>query len=147
MVCELALAYCAREIGLEKFILLGRGEERTGGRNRDSIISDVCEAVIGAIYLDGGLEEAKKFIHRVILSDIEKKQLFYDSKTLLQEKVQKTKNSEIEYRTVSESGPDHEKEFQVEVWVDGKRLGSGNGHTKKAAQQKAAYQALLGRGR
>ena len=79
MVCEPALAYCAREFSLEKFILLGRGEETTGGRGRDSIVSDVMEALIGAIYLDGGLEEASAFIHRFILSDLENKQLFYDA--------------------------------------------------------------------
>lgn len=82
MVCEPALAYCARDLELGKYMLLGRGEEATGGRNRDSITSDAMEAVIGALYLDGGFEVAKKFIHRFVLSDLENKILFYDSKTV-----------------------------------------------------------------
>ncbi len=89
MVCEPALAFCARDISLGEYVLLGKGEEATGGRKRDSIISDVMEAVIGAIYLDGGLVEAGGFVERFIFSDLENKQLFFDSKTILQEKVQK----------------------------------------------------------
>jgi len=85
IVCEQALAYCAKQFGLESYILLGVGEERTGGRTKDSIISDVMEAIIGAIYLDGGMEPSAAFIHRFILSDLEHKQLFYDAKTILQE--------------------------------------------------------------
>ena len=88
MVCEQALAYCAKEFGLEDYILLGKGEEMTGGRTKDSIISDVMEAIIGALYVDNGMEEAKAYIHRFILSDLEHKQLFYDAKTILQERVQ-----------------------------------------------------------
>ncbi len=88
IVCEPALAFCARDIALEQYILLGKGEETTGGRGRDSIVSDVMEAVIGAIYLDSGIEEAAGFIHRFILSDLEHKQLFYDAKTILQEVIQ-----------------------------------------------------------
>ena len=89
MVCEPALAFCARDLGLGEYLYLGKGEEATGGRKRDSITSDVMEALIGAIYLDSGFEEAEKFILKFILSDLESKQLFYDSKTILQEKVQK----------------------------------------------------------
>ena len=89
MVCEPALAFCARDLALGNYILLGKGEEATGGRMRDSIISDVMEAVIGAIYLDGGIEKADEFVQKYIFSDLESKQLFYDSKTILQEKVQK----------------------------------------------------------
>lgn len=143
MVCEPALAYCARQIGLEKYILLGKGEEITGGRSRDSIISDVMEAIIGAVYLDGGFEKAGDLIHRVILSDIEDKQLFYDSKTVLQEMVQTMNNASLTYKLIAERGPEHDKEFEVVVCINDKVCGTGVGHNKKAAQQQAAYQAIL----
>ncbi len=143
MVCEPALAFCARDLDLGKYILLGKGEEATGGRKRDSIISDVMEAVIGAIYLDGGLLEADKFVRKFILSDLENKQLFYDSKTLLQEQVQKEGRT-LTYELVSESGPDHEKVFVVEAVIDGKTVGRGQGRNKKTAQHQAAYQVLIG---
>jgi len=145
MVCEPALAYCAREFSLERFILLGRGEEGTGGRSRDSIVSDVMEALIGAIYLDGGLEEASVFIHRFILSDLENKQLFYDAKTILQEIVQRENEGELHYVLVKEEGPQHDKIFEVEAYVGDRKVGEGSGHSKKAAQQQAAYQALRAR--
>ena len=143
IVCEPALAFCAREIGLEQYILLGKGEEATGGRKRDSIISDVMEAVIGAIYLDSGIGEAKDFIHRFILSDLEHKQLFYDAKTILQEEVQKESGGALHYELMHEDGPEHDKTFVVDVVIDGVRAGSGTGHSKKAAEQQAAYEALL----
>lgn len=142
MVCEPALAFCARDIALGNYILLGKGEEATGGRMRDSIISDVMEAVIGAIYLDGGIEKADEFVRRFILSDLENKQLFYDSKTILQEKVQKL-GKDLTYELVEESGPDHDKVFVVEARIDGKVAGRGQGRNKKSAQQQAAYQVLL----
>ncbi len=145
MVCEPALAYCAREFALEQFILLGKGEEATGGRNRDSIVSDVMEALIGAIYLDGGMEEASVFIHRFILSDLENKQLFYDAKTILQELVQRENEGALRYVLVKEEGPAHDKTFEVEAYVGEQKVGWGSGHSKKAAQQQAAYQALLAR--
>ena len=145
MVCEPALAYCAREFSLEEFIFLGRGEETTGGRGRDSIVSDVMEALIGAIYLDGGLKEASAFIHRFILSDLENKQLFYDAKTILQEIVQRENAGDLQYRLVREEGPQHDKIFEVEAYVGGKKVGEGSGHSKKAAQQQAAYRALCAR--
>ena len=143
MVCEPSLAYCAKDIGLGKYILLGRGEEATGGRNRDSIISDVMEAVIGAVFLDGGIEYAKKFIFQFILSDLENKILFMDSKTLLQEEVQKDNTAQLRYELVKETGPDHDKQFQVEAYLDNKVIGTGVGKTKKAAEQQAAYEALI----
>lgn len=143
MVCEPALAFCAKDLELGKFMLLGKGEKATGGRNRDSLTSDVMEAVIGAVFLDGGMEEAKAYIYRFILSDLENKQLFYDSKTNLQELIQGTLKKEFHYELVEESGPEHDKQFVVEVIVDGKVLGRGQGRTKKAAEQQAAYQALL----
>ena len=142
MVCEPALAYCAREIGLEKYIRLGKGEEHTGGRERDSIVSDVMEAVIGAIYLDGGLENAHNFIHRFVLSDLENKTLFYDSKTVLQEIIQADGYDTFEYVLVGEKGPDHAKVFIVDAVLDGKPVGHGEGKNKKAAEQMAAYEAI-----
>lgn len=145
IVCEPALAFCAREISLEQYILLGKGEEATGGRGRDSIVSDVMEAVIGAIYLDGGLEEASAFIHRFVLSDLEHKQLFYDAKTTLQEIIQQENNGALRYKLVKEEGPQHDKIFEVEAYVGEKLVGAGSGHSKKAAEQQAAYQALLAR--
>lgn len=145
IVCEPALAFCAREIGLEQYILLGKGEESTGGRSRDSIISDVMEAVIGAIYLDSGIEEARDYIHRVILSDLEHKQLFYDAKTILQEEVQKENKGTLRYELIREDGPEHDKIFVVDAMIGDVKVGSGTGHSKKAAEQKAAYEALTKR--
>ena len=143
IVCEPALASCAREMGLEEYILLGKGEEATGGRGRDSIISDVMEAIIGAIYLDSGIDEVKTYIHRVILSDLEHKQLFYDAKTILQEEIQKENKGVLHYELVSEDGPEHAKIFAVNAMIDEVIIGSGTGHSKKAAEQKAAYEALI----
>ena len=143
MVCEPALAFCARDIELGEFMRLGKGEELTGGRARDSITSDVMEAVIGAIYLDGGMEPAKRFIDRFILSDLENKQLFYDSKSTLQELMQGTLKKEFHYELLEESGPEHNKSFVVEIIMEEKSLGRGTGRTKKAAEQQAAYKALL----
>lgn len=145
IVCEPALAFCAREIGLEEYILLGKGEEATGGRNRDSIISDVMEAVIGAIYLDSGMDEAKTFIHRFILSDLEHKQLFYDAKTILQEEVQKENGGTLRYELVREDGPEHDKVFVVDAFINGIKVSSGTGHSKKTAEQQAAYNVLIQR--
>ena len=143
MVCEPSLALCARDIGLGGYLLLGKGEDATGGRKRDSITSDALEALIGAIYLDGGFTNAKEFIHRFVLTDLEDKKLFYDSKTILQEIVQADRNEEISYHLVREEGPDHNKSFYVEVKIGDKSCGFGQGRTKKAAEQKAAYEAIL----
>lgn len=145
LVCEPALAFCAKDIELGRYILLGKGEEATGGRERDSITSDVMEAVIGAIYEDSGFEAAGSFIRRFILSDLENKQLFYDSKTLLQEMIQKQAEGTLEYRLIEESGPDHDKQFVVDAVINGVASGRGTGRTKKAAEQKAAYEVLLKR--
>ena len=142
IVCEPTLALCTREIDLGKYLYLGKGENLTGGRGRKSILSDALEAVIGAIYLDGGFEPAKAFIHRFILTDIEHKKLFYDSKTILQEIVQEKGIQPVEYILTGESGPDHDKQFTVSVQVNGQVVGNGTGHTKKAAEQAAAYQAI-----
>lgn len=143
MVCEPALAYCARDLQLGRYLFLGKGEAATGGRNRASITSDVMEAIIGAIYLDSGIAQAKSFIMRFILNDIEDKQLFYDSKTILQEQIQKTPGSVLSYELVSEEGPEHEKVFTVNALIDGRISASGRGRSKKAAEQEAAYQILL----
>lgn len=142
IVCEPTLAMCARQFGLDKYIMLGKGEENTGGRKRDSIVSDACEALIGAIYLDGGFANAKEFALKFVLNDLDNKQLFYDSKTILQEVVQ-AKGKEVIYSLVSEEGPEHSKIFTVKAVVDGMFEVIGSGQNKKSAQQKAAYNALL----
>ena len=142
LVCEPSLAYCAREFDLPEFLLLGKGEEMTGGRMRDSIVSDATESLIGAIYLDGGFANAKEFVLSFILNDIENKQLFYDSKTILQEIVQENGRKPVEYQLLKEEGPDHNKQFTVGVVVDSVTMGTGVGHTKKAAEQAAAYEAI-----
>lgn len=143
IVCEPTLALCTREIELGKYLYLGKGENLTGGRDRKSILSDALEAVIGAIYLDGGFEPAKKFICRFILTDIEHKKLFYDSKTILQEHVQGNYEESLHYVLLAEEGPDHDKKFRVAAQIGDRTIGEGSGHTKKAAEQEAAYQALL----
>lgn len=143
IVCEPALAQCAKNIDLGSFMLLGKGEEATGGRFRESITSDVMEALIGAIYLDGGSEEAHKFVHEFVLYDLENRILFYDSKTVLQEIIQTKPNQKLVYELIGEVGPDHNKEFSVEAILNGKKVGAGIGKTKKAAEQKAAYEAIL----
>lgn len=143
MVCEPALAFCARDLQLHEYIRLGKGEEMTGGRHRDSIISDVMEAVIGSLYLDGGFETAHDFIHRFILSDLEDKILFYDAKTVLQEMIQENPQGSLNYRLIREEGPDHDKSFMVEACINGKPVSQGVGRTKKAAEQQAAYEAIL----
>ena len=143
MVCEPSLALCARDIGLGGYLLLGKGDEATGGRLRDSVTSDAMEALIGAVYLDGGFTSAKEFIHKFVLTDLEDKKLFYDSKTILQEMVQAKKAGIITYRLVKEEGPDHNKSFYVEVLIGDRVSGKGVGRTKKAAEQQAAYEAIL----
>ena len=143
LVCEPTLAYCTKELHLGDYLYLGKGEDQTGGRGRKSILSDALEAVIGAIYLDGGFANAKEFILKYILTDIEHKQLFYDSKTILQEVVQGNYEDLLNYRLIGEEGPDHDKRFLVEARIGERVIGQGVGHTKKAAEQEAAYQALL----
>ncbi len=143
MVCEPALAFCAKELDLGVYLLLGKGEDATGGRERNSVTSDALEALIGAIYMDGGFANAKEFIHRFILDDLENKTLFFESKTILQEIVQANFKSSITYRLIGEMGPDHEKSFRVAVYIGEEEYGIGVGHTKKAAEQVAAYQSIL----
>lgn len=143
IVCEPTLALCTKEMDLGKYLYLGKGEDMTGGRSRKSILSDTLEAVIGAIYLDGGFASAKEFILRFILTDIEHKQLFYDSKTILQEIVQASHKEELGYRLVKEEGPDHNKHFVAEAYVGDRVIGQGEGRTKKGAEQEAAYRGIL----
>ena len=143
LVCESTLALCARELALGEYILLGKGEAATGGRERESILSDAMEALIGAIYLDGGLTSAKEFIGRFILSDMDHKKLFFDSKTILQEIVQSEYKKQLCYELLSEEGPDHNKKFTVLAHMEGTPLAQGVGRTKKAAEQNAAYHSIL----
>jgi ribonuclease-3 len=143
LVCEPALAYCAREISLGRYLFLGKGEMAMGGAERDSILSDAFEAVIGAIYLDSGFTNAKEFILKYALNDAETKKLFYDSKTILQEIVQAKGQGKVRYEIIEESGPDHSKCFVVKaISLDGLET-MGKGKTKKAAEQQAAYKAIL----
>ncbi len=141
LVCEPTLAFCAREIELERFILLGRGEEMTGGRNRDSIISDVFEAVIGAVFLDGGLDKAGEFVGKYVLKDMYNKIEFTDSKTNLQEYTQE-RGMELKYELLSENGPAHNRVYEVAVVLNGRETSRGSGKSKKHAEQEAAYYAL-----
>lgn len=143
MVCEPTLAYCADAIDLGSFLLLGKGEEATGGRGRNSIVSDALEALIGAIYLDGGFASAKEFIHCFILNDMEHKKFFYDSKTILQEIVQSQNEAALSYKLLKEEGPDHNKNFEVAALIGEIEVGRGAGRTKKAAEQLAAYNGIL----
>lgn len=143
MVCEQALALVAERIGLGKHLLLGRGEEQSGGRNRASILADAVESVIAAMFLDGGMDAAKSFIDRFVLWDVPVTKLHNaDYKTVLQEKVQAKKNQSLAYSLIGESGPDHDKRFEVQVSLNGEVVGTGSGSSKKRAEQDAARVAL-----
>jgi ribonuclease-3 len=142
LVCEPTLANDARDINLPSFLYLGKGEENTGGRNRDSIVSDGFEALIGAVFLDGGIDKARIFIKRFVLNDIDSKRLFYDAKTILQERINIAKSGSLSYEILEEKGPDHNKSYVAAAMLDKKIIGEGSGHTKKAAEQQAAYNAL-----
>ncbi|MCR5251035.1 MAG: ribonuclease III [Lachnospiraceae bacterium] len=142
LVCEGALAACAEAIGLGELIRLGKGEEACGGRKKASVVSDAYEALIGAIYLDGGLEEAQRFVERWVLADPDRHLEEKDAKTQLQEYLQKDGNVPIRYELVSESGPDHDKLYTVEVYVNDVPCGKGQGKNKKSAEKAAAAEAL-----
>ncbi len=142
IVCEPTLAKFSKEIRLGEYIRLGKGEENSGGRNRASVLSDTVEALIGAVYLDGGLEATAEFVHNTLLKDVEKRNLFVDSKTHLQELIQKYSEQPLEYVVVSETGPDHNKIFEVAVKHKDKIIGNGKGRSKKAAEQEAASNAI-----
>lgn len=143
MVCERALAVVAERIGLGQHLLLGHGEEQGGGRSRDSILADAVESVIAACFLDGGMDAARKFINTFVLTEVSVKKLRNaDYKTALQELVQQKKNQVLSYALVGESGPDHDKQFTVEVSLNGKVVGTGDGRSKKKAEQDAAKAAI-----
>ena len=143
MVCERALANVANRLGLGQHLLLGHGEERFGGRGRDSILADAVESVIAATYLDGGMEAAVAFIRKFILCDVPAERMRNaDYKTALQELVQQKKSQTLSYALVGESGPDHDKKFVVEVSLNGQVVGSGTGSSKKRAEQEAARVAI-----
>jgi ribonuclease-3 len=143
LVCEASLAETARALGLGEHLRLGKGEEAGGGRQRVSIIADVVEAVIAAIYLDGGLLAAKRFIYEHVLVDARARiKLNADYKTMLQELVQQKKNQVLSYELLGESGPDHDKQFSVRVLLNGQAVGTGSGTSKKRAEQAAARQAV-----
>ncbi len=141
-VCEQALSCFAAEIGLGEFLLLGRGEMSTGGQYRPSILADAFEAVIAAIYIDGGIESAKEFVLRFIDRREDGEKPFRDYKTKLQEVVQKNPEERLEYFLADESGPDHDKRFIMEVHLNSNVIGVGEGKSKKIAEQEAAKQAL-----
>lgn len=143
MVCEQALAAVAQQLELGKHMLLGHGEEQTGGRNRVSILADAVESVIAASFLDGGMAAAKAFIEKFILCNVPTSRLHNtDFKTALQERVQQKKDQVLVYHLVGESGPDHDKRFEVEVSLNGKVVGHGSGSSKKRAEQDAARDAM-----
>ncbi len=144
LVCEKSLCLFSREIGLGEFLRLGKGEEKGGGRERDSILADAFEAVLAAIYLDGGMAEAEKFVLRFVLPELEHRndEVFKDYKTALQEIIQRNPEENVTYHLIGESGPDHDKVFEVEVHLNSNVIGSGKGKSKKQAEQCAAKEAL-----
>ncbi len=143
MVCEKTLAAVARTLDLGRHLMLGRGEEQGGGRNRDSILADAVESVIAACYLDGGMDAASAFIRKFILVNVPVAKLHNeDFKTVLQDLVQQKKNQVLAYKLVGESGPDHDKQFRVELTLNGEVVGVGSGSSKKRAEQAAAQSAI-----
>lgn len=142
LVCEQSLHEAAKRLGLGNYICLGRGEEQNGGRERGSILADATEAVIAAVFLDGG--DAKALINRLILGPAREKGTSgsHDYKTMLQELIQRTSGHTLSYKTVGESGPDHSKTFTVCVMIDGRAVSQGDGRSKKEAEQAAAKSAL-----
>ena len=143
MVCEKTLAAAANRIGLGEHLLLGHGEERFGGRNRESILADAMESIIAASFLDGGIEAALKIVQKFILVEVPVTKLHNaDYKTALQELVQQKKNQVLTYALVGQSGPDHDKQFDVEVSLNGTVVGKGSGRSKKRAEQDAARAAI-----
>lgn len=145
IVSEPVLAMLSREIGVGNFLLLSRGEELSGGRKRDSILADAMEALIGALYLDKGFARVQSFLvplFKKVITDVKEGRYIQDYKTLLQELLQKDSNGTPEYIVVGESGPDHNKTFQVSVTYKNKIMGKGQGSSKKEAEQEAARSAL-----
>ncbi len=144
LVCEASLHRAALELSLGDLMRLGKGEELTGGRERPSILADMVESLIAALYLDAGLQEAQRFIRQFVLRDVRPgaAHSFTDYKTELQELVQSRSDGHIEYELIGESGPDHDKRFRFRVSVNGRAAGEGTGRSKKEAEQLAARMAL-----
>lgn len=144
LVCEASLHKTALNLGLGEYMRLGKGEANTGGRERPSILADMVEAIIAAIYLDSGMDEARRFVMKNVLNGVEisEQRRSADYKTQLQELVQRKSNQTIAYELVNESGPDHNKLFEFEVKINGVASGRGTGRTKKEAEQMAACKAL-----
>lgn len=144
IVREESLAGFSRDCHFDHFIKLGKGEEKSGGRDRDTILGDLFEAFLGALLLDQGVEAVKRFIYQVMIPKVETGQFsqVIDYKTRLQELLQVHGDVEIQYQVVSESGPAHAKEFEVEVFVNGQTMGHGHGRSKKLAEQEAARNAV-----
>lgn len=144
LVCEKALCGFSRQLGVGEYLLLSRGEQNSGGRQRPSILADAFEALIAAIYLDAGLEKAREFILRFVLPVLQttRPKAFMDYKTALQEIIQQNPEEQLEYVLIGESGPDHDKHFTVEVCLNSNVIGKGGGRSKKEAEQQAAREAL-----
>ena len=143
MVCETALAKIAEQLDLGSHLLLGNGEEQSGGRKRPSILADAVESVIAASFLDGGMAAAESFIRKFVLCNVPAdRPANLDYKTALQELIQQKKNQQLTYRLIGESGPDHDKKFAVEVSLNGAVIGTGTGTSKKRAEQDAAKAAM-----
>ena len=142
LVCEPSLAFTAKRMNLSEYILLGKGEDASGGRYRNSLLSDVFEAIIGAVYLEFGYMEAKNYIEKFLLNDISENQLFVDSKSRLQIIVQSKEDMNLEYKVIEETGPDHDKHFVVGLFINDELVSQGEGHNKKEAEQMAAYNGI-----
>ncbi len=145
VVCEKTLCVIARELELDKDIMLGKGEEAGGGRDRDSILADSVEAILAAIYLDGGMQAAYDFVLKIVPPKVElalNGRAFNDYKTTLQEIVQKNREEVLSYKLIAETGPDHDKRFMVEVLLNSNVIAQGAGKSKKDAEQMAAKKAL-----
>ncbi|MBR3968919.1 MAG: ribonuclease III [Clostridia bacterium] len=145
LVCEKTLCAFSRELGIGEYLSLGRGEDKNGGRERDSILADAFEAVLAAIYLDGGMTAAKNHIMNTVLRDLEHhsdEDSFKDFKTTLQEIIQRNPEESVSYTLLDETGPDHDKQFKVAVKLNSNIIGTGVGKSKKQAEQMAAHQAL-----
>lgn len=147
IVCEESLVICGKKLGIGEYISLSAGEEKSGGRKKKSIIADAVEAVIGAVFIDGGFENARKIVLKLFkyrIEDVLDGKIYSDYKSKLQELLQENKKNGrlLEYRMISEKGPDHDKTFNIGVFYKGEKIGQGTGRTKKEAEQNAAMQAL-----
>lgn len=144
LVCEKACCGFSTQLDVGKYLLLSHGEQNSGGRTRSSILADAFESIIAAIYIDGGMEEARKFILRFVLPLLQtaKPKVFKDYKTALQEIIQQNPEEHLEYVLTGESGPDHDKHFTVEVHLNSNVIGKGGGRSKKEAEQQAAREAM-----